>query len=722
MKTTNSLLLLLSFPLFSCATQYTQQSPKGGGAKPASVAQVSDPYIWLEDAKDPRVRPWALEHNAKVETELSGDPRAKDTAEQTRQILMAKDRIAMPGLANGKIRNFWQDAEHVRGIWRVTSIEEYAKDDPKWETILDVDKLNLAEKKSYVFRGSNCLPPDYDRCLVTLSDGGKDEAEVREFEVSTKTFVIGGFNLPPAKSDVSWIDHDHLFVGTNFGPDSLTTSGYPREVHIWTRGEPLKKAELVFEGKKTDVSVSAWGEKRPESKNLFVQRGLSFFASDTYLFDEKTHALTKLPFPQTVSFHGSFKGNLFASLRQDWLVGGKKFQAGSILSLPVEKVKDPVFAKYLETVFVPSGKTAFEEIGFTANFVEIGLLNNVYGEIHQFTHTGTTWSHKKLPFPGKGLLGLVSYDPFDQRDRVFASYQSFTKPTTLYYGEAGSLSQGVKAVKQMPARYDASKVIYEQFFATSRDGTRVPYFVVHQKSMKKNSANPTLMYGYGGFEDSMTPFYLGVIGKIWLEKGGVYVLTNIRGGSEFGPRWHEAALKENRQRAYDDFAAIAQDLFARKITSPRRLGIQGGSNGGLLVGAAVTQHPDYYHAVVCESALLDMLRYTKLPPGASWIGEYGDPDDPAMASVIEKYSPYQNVRAGVKYPKMFFHISTADDRVQPGHTRKMVARLEEFGNDVLMFENTEGGHGGAADLEQRVKKTTLEYIYLYQQLMDVALR
>jgi prolyl oligopeptidase len=354
------------------------------------------------------------------------------------------------------------------------------------------------------------------------------------------------------------------------------------------------------------------------------------------------------------------------------------------------------------------------EVAFTRNFIELITLKNVIGELQQIERVNGAWAASKVSLPGGGTLSLVDSNAFDKDDRFFVTYASYTKPTTLY----SVTGKKPVALKHLPAKYDARDLVTEQFFATSKDGTQVPYFVVHKKSMALNGANPTLLYAYGGFEISETPMYLGSIGKTWVEEGGVYVVANIRGGGEFGPRWHEAALKENRQRAFDDFASVAEDLIARKITTPRRLGIMGGSNGGLLVGVAVTQHPEYYNAVVCESALLDMLRYTKLPPGASWMGEYGDPDDPKMAAIIAKYSPYQNIRSGVKYPRIFFHISTADDRVQPGHTRKTVARFDQVGADVLMFENTEGGHGGAADLEQRVRKSTMVNIYLRQQLMD----
>jgi len=701
------LILAVSFVAAGCATSHFT-----GGRAPnaANKPDMTDPYIWLENSNDPKVKQWVQDHNAASKQVLEGDSRFSQIADEARKIVVAKDRIPYPTQHGKMVRNFWQDQDHQRGFVRQTTLTDYMNANPKWETVLDIDELNKAEGKSWVYEGMTCLAPDDDLCLVSLSDGGRDEAEVREFQVSTKQWVSNGFKVPAAKTRVGWIDKDTLFIGTNMGPDSLTDSGYPRQVRVWKRGQKLEDSALVFSGNKSDVSVEAFRNFRKDSGRMYISQGLSFFEAKMFLFDGKK--TTELPFPTTADFQGDFAGQLMAMLRQDWSVNGKTYAAGTVLSLPVSQVGHADALKHLEVIFAPTAKQAFQGFARTRDFLLLGALNNVRGEILKVTRSGGKWTRKPVKMPNDGTLTII--DSNDETNDYFVTYQTYNVPTSLYWGHGSAL----KKIKSLPPKFDAHDLIVEQHEAVSADGTHVPYFIVHKKTMKLDGGNPTLLYAYGGFEVSETPLYSGVNGKVWLEKGGVYVVANIRGGGEFGPRWHEAALKENRQRAYDDFAAVAKDLIARKITSPRRLGIEGGSNGGLLVGVAFTQHPELYNAVVCESALLDMIRYTQMPPGASWIGEYGDPADPVVAAYISKFSPYQNIRSGVDYPEAFFHISTADDRVQPGHTRKMVARLEEKGHHVLFYENTEGGHGGAADPEQTVHKISMEFIYLHRKLMD----
>lgn len=693
--------------LAACASQTTTAT-----RSPSAVNKpdMSDPYVWLEDTKNPKTQRWIQDHNAISKQTLETDSRFKKIADETRAIVVAKDRIPYPTQHGKMVRNFWQDQDHLRGYVRQTTLRDYMNKNPKWETILDIDQLNKIEGKSWVYEGMKCLAPADDLCLVSLSDGGKDEVEIREFQVSTKQFVSGGFFVPAAKSHVDWIDKDTLFIGTNMGPDSVTDSGYARTVRVWKRGQPLADSELIFSGAKSDVSVSAWKNFRKDSGLMYISQGVSFFEEKVMLYDGKK--TTPLPFPSTADFQGDFAGQLMAKLRQDWNVNGKTYQAGTVLSLPVADVGRQNATERLEVIYTPNSKQAFDGFARTRDFLLLSQLNNVRGQILKVVRKGGKWIQTPIKMPNDGTVTIV--DSNDNTNDYFVIYQTYTTPTSLFWGHESTL----KKIKSLPPKFDAHDVVMEQKEAISADGTRVPYFLVHKKGIRYDGSNPTLLYGYGGFEISETPLYSGVMGKVWLEKGGVYAVANIRGGGEFGPRWHEAALKENRQRAYDDFAAVAQSLISSKITSPRRLGIQGGSNGGLLVGVAMTQHPELYNAVVCESALLDMIRYTKMPPGASWIGEYGDPADPKVADYISKFSPYQNVFKGVSYPEALFHVSTADDRVQPGHSRKMTARLEEKGHAVLFYENTEGGHGGAADPEQTVHKVAMEYTYLYRKLMD----
>ena len=675
--------------------------------------RMKDTHIWLEDSTLKDTQDWVKKRNEKSASLLQGDPRFLKVAADVRAILTASERIPMPSRRGDVILNFWQDQNHKRGIWRTTNWTEYQKPSPKWETLLDIDELNRLEKKSWVFKGVQCFWPENDLCLIELSDGGRDESTLREFQISKRNWVQGGFEVPAAKSNVSWIDQDTLFISTDFGEGTLTSSGYPRQIRVWKRGTPLKEAKLVFEGAKEDVSVGAWRTLTTESKLMFFSQGLNFFESKLFVFDGKSTHL--VPFPKSADYVGNFHDVLLARLRDNWVTPIKTFKAGSVVSLPESAIDSVNALNEVREVFVPDDRSSVQSVSLSKDFLTINVLRNVKSELFRAEQKDSGWVSRPISFRENGVISVLGNNETD--NQFLVTFETFNEPTSLYFADF-SKGQAFKKVKSLPQQFDARDIVIQQFESVSRDGTKIPYFLVHKKGLVLDGSNPTLLYGYGGFESTEAPFYSGTIGKVWLEKGGVFALANIRGGGEFGPRWHEAALKENRQRAFDDFASVARDLQSRKITSARRLGIKGGSNGGLLVGVSAMQTPELYHAVICEAALLDMIRYTELPPGASWIGEYGDPKDQKMRDVIAKYSPYQNIKPNVTYPQIFFYTSTADDRVQPGHTRKMVARLEDNGHDVLMYENTEGGHGGAADLEQSVKKLALEYVYLYQKLMD----
>lgn len=674
-----------------------------------------DLYQWLEVNESSQTKSWVTKKNEDSAQFLKADPRFNQIAAHTRKILTAQDRIAYPSVNGDLVRNFWTDQDHQRGLWRQTSLENYLEEEPEWETILDVDALNQKEGKSWVFKGARCLPPENDRCLVELSDGGGDTAVIREFQISTKSFVKDGFQVPPAKSEVSWIDKDTVLAQTDFGPGSLTTSGYPRIAKIWKRGTELKDAQTVFKGEKDDVSAGGYVIHRSEGPYVFFHRSLSFYESETFWF--KDGQAIKVPKPDTARVVTVFDGQMILSVKEDWTLSDRTIKRGSALSFPMGSLQEKNVADKIQVLFEPTDEQAYQGVSVSKNFLLLHILNNVNGEIHKAFRKDGTWSFEEVGLPKNGDVAVASAR-FDS-DKVFFRYENFTVPSTLYYmDESGSM----KVAKQLPPKFDASNLEVSQNFAVSRDGTRVPYFIIHKKSMKLDGSNPTLMYGYGGFRVSMTPFYSAVSGKVWLEKGGVYVLTNIRGGAEYGPSWHAAALKKNRHKAFEDFEAIAKDLIERGITSPRKLGIMGGSNGGLLVGAAATRAPELYNAVVCNVPLLDMIRYTQLPPGASWIGEYGDPKDQEMAEYIRTYSPYQNVKENETYPEIFFYTSSKDDRVHPGHARKMAAKMEGFGHRVWYYENIEGGHGGAADIEQRVEMISLQYTYLFKKLFDSKMR
>lgn len=545
-------------------------------------------------------------------------------------------------------------------------------------------------------------------CVWSAFCGGADATVVREFDVETKSFVKGGFQLPEAKSNLSWIDENTVFVGTDFGPDSLTDSGYPRIVKVWERGQKLEEATTIFTGNQSDVAVQGFVTRDKEESYKLIYQGLDFYTSEIYLLNDD--GLTQLERPKDSSFRAINNGQLLLELKSDWTIGDKTFQQASLLSIDInEYLKGK---KNFTEVLVPDDRTAISGISSTKDYLLINLLKDVSSELHRYWYADGKWQSKKIDLPEFGALSVAGTS--DKHNNFFVNYTSFLKPSTLFYFD--EKQKEFSELKSLPAFFDAKPYKVEQHFVTAKDGVKVPYFIVMSKDIEYNGKNPTLLYGYGGFEVSLNPSYSALTGKNWLEQGGVYVLANIRGGGEYGPDWHQAALKENRHVAFNDFISVAEDLIKRKITSEEHLGIRGGSNGGLLVGTVATMRPDLFGAVVCQVPLLDMKRFNKLLAGASWMGEYGNPDNEDEWNYIKTYSPYHNVHEDEDYPRIFFTTSTRDDRVHPGHARKMVAKMQGMGHDVLYYENTEGGHGGAANNEQTAKLYALIYTYLADQL------
>lgn len=671
-------------------------------------AAAEDPYLWLEDVGGEKALSWVKEQNAVSVRELEARPDFEKIRTRLLAIMDSKERIPYVSKSGKWYYNFWRDEKNPRGVWRRTTLDEYRKPEPKWEVVLDVDKLGAQEKENWVWKGGNILYPSYDRALVSLSRGGADATVVREFDLVKLEFVKDGFFLPEAKSQVDWIDQDALYVGTDFGPGSLTTSGYPRLAKEWKRGQPLAEAKLVFEGQAGDVAVGAGVSHDHGRKYELVHRGVTFFTSETYL--KRDDKWVKIEKPDDAEVM-TFKDEILLRLRTDWTVGGKKYDGGALVAM---NLKDFLAGKReFEVLFQPSDRKSLAGTTATKNFLLLNELDNVRNRLYQLKHGASGWTRTPMDTPRFGTVSLSGIDP-DESDDYFMTVADFLTPSSLYLGTVGK--DGREKLKSLPAFFDAEGLEISQHEAVSKDGTRVPYFQVSRKGLELNGANPTLLYGYGGFEISMLPNYSAGVGAAWLERGGVYVLANIRGGGEFGPKWHEAARKQHRQRAYDDFIAVAESLVERKVTSPRHLGIQGGSNGGLLMGVMLTQRPDLFGAVVCQVPLLDMRRFNQLLAGASWMAEYGNPDEPEQWAYISKYSPYQNVRKGVKYPRVLFTTSTRDDRVHPAHARKMVARMKEQGHDVLYYENIEGGHGGAANNQQAAFMSALAYTFLLKEL------
>ncbi|HEY1630427.1 MAG TPA: prolyl oligopeptidase family serine peptidase [Rhizomicrobium sp.] len=668
---------------------------------PSIVNEASDPYLWLEDVHGQKPLAWVAQQNARARGILQADPNYQKNFDSVLKVLDATDRIPYGALDHDKIYNFWQDAGHAKGIWRRTGIADYAKPAPAWDTLIDLDKLAADEHEDWVWKGADCNA-SATRCLISLSRGGGDAVVVREFDLATKSFVKDGFALAEAKSQITWLDDDRVLFGTDFGPGSMTTSGYPNVVKLWKRGTPMASAQTIFTGKLSDVSSGPAVFREPSGAIALVQRGISFFESEYYLVNADG-TTTKLNLPLGADLKGASKGQLLFTLRDDW----NGFAKGTLIAADAKALA--ANSARFTVLYAPDARSSIDEVAAGRDAVYASIYNNVTGSIHVFRARKDGWSDTKLELPAGGSTHIVSTNDWGPEAQY--RFESFLTPTTLY---ADSGDGKPATIKSLPARFDASNLVSEQFFATSKDGTKVPYFVTRPKTLAGPA--PTVLYGYGGFEISETPVYSANFGNLWTTRGGIYVLANIRGGGEFGPAWHQAALKENRQKAYDDFQAVAEDLVKRGLTTPKQLGIMGGSNGGLLVSANMVERPELFGAVVCQVPLIDMIRYTHIGAGASWIGEYGDPADAKAREYISKYSPYQNVKPGKAYPPVLFVTATSDDRVTPVHARKMAAKMEAQGHDVLFYENTDGGHAAAANHKQAAEMWALSFVYLSQKL------
>ncbi|MDB5441945.1 MAG: serine protease of the peptidase family [Phenylobacterium sp.] len=676
---------------------------------PAAHAQPApdDPFQWLEDIEAPRSMAWVEGQNARSAKRLEADPRYETFHKEALAIFTAQDRIPQPRFRAGGIDNFWQDGAHVHGVWRHTTAAAYRTAAPAWETLLDLDALSKAEGRNWIWKGATCLKPAQALCLVRLSDGGSDAVEVREYDTATRRFVAGGFRFANAKQDVEWLDPNTVIIARPGTPDEVTPSGYAYVVRIVGRDG---KATEAFRGQKSDVRAGANVLRGAggHADGVLAERSPTFFEHEYDLLTPR--GALKVALPLKAEFETYVDGQLVFALKQAW----NGFGAGALIAYDLKDLgRDPAAAK-AQLVFQPGPHQAIQQVDSTRDRLVVDLLEDVKGAVDVYARQNGRWVSHRLALPKDANLTLVDVD--DQSDSAFFDAEGFLDPTALWLADAAS---GAAArVKSLPARFDGSRDLVEQYWATSTDGTKIPYFVVRPKAAKLDGSTPTLMYGYGGFELAKPPVYLPEMGRIWLQRGGAYVIANIRGGGEFGPAWHDAVLREKRQLAFDDFAAVAKDMTARGITSPRRLGIYGRSNGGVLTTVSMTQHPELWNAVVVESPLVDMLRYQKLSAGASWIGEYGDPDVPADRAFIARYSGYQNLKPGVKYPEAYITTNTRDDRVHPGHARKYAAKLEAMGVPYLYYEQTFGGHANDADPELNARRWARHYVLLAQKLMD----
>jgi prolyl oligopeptidase len=695
----------------------TIASTTGAQQRPAAqpAADAEDPFLFLEEIEGERALAWARAENERTLGELQRDPRYQQFHDRALQILQARDRIPMVAMRPSGLYNFWQDQDHVRGILRRTTLASYRTATPQWETVLDVDALARAENANWVYQGMNCLPPEERRCLVTLSNGGRDANFVREFDLLAGRFVEGGFSLPEGKQTVAWQDENTILVSRDFAAGTMSASGYPITVRRLRRGQPLAQAQEVFRGSATDNRVDPFvlRDARGRVHAVGASRGVSFFEREYTLFRPGGNVV--LPLPRKASPVGIVDGRVLVSLDQPWEAApGLNFATDSIVSYDLaEWRRDPLRARP-SLVWAPGPRQTLSNVDTTRNALLITTLDNVRGRAFTYNYVNGAWQSRPVALPQNATIGIATAS--DENDLAMFTVTDYLQPASLSLFNAATGS--LETIKTSPERFNASGHVVEQFEATSRDGTKIPYFVVRPRNAPIDGSTPTLLYAYGGFQISQTPNYLATTGRLWLEQGNAWVVANLRGGGEFGPDWHQAAQGANKQRTWDDYIAVAEDLIRRRITSPRRLGVVGGSQGGLLVGTAITQRPDLFNAAIIQVPLFDMMRYHLLGAGASWIGEYGDPRIPEQRAWIQGYSPYQRLTAGRTYPTPFIHTSTSDDRVHPAHGRKAAARLKALGQPYYYYENMQGGHSAAANLQESARRLALEFTYASKRLVD----
>ena len=741
----------LAVPMLAVLTLTTSSTFAADAASPGDTPMPAspptsddDPHVWLEEVLGENALGWVRDRNDQTREALT-DSEPFTQLEQALQTILDDDQRIPAVVQRGDyLYNFWRDQEHPRGLWRRTTREEYRRGTPSWEVLLDVDALGQQEDENWVWAGSQVLRPSYERAVVMLSRGGADARVVREFDLTTKTFVEDGFEVPESKGSVSWIDADHLFVASDFGPGSMTDSGYPRTVRLWTRGTPLSEATVVFEGRDDDLSVSAFHDDSPGYERDYVRRARSFYVNELFV-REGDGSLRKIDVPDSAS-KGIFRGLLAIELRDPWTHGDRTYVPGTLLLADLESFLTPADGSSVSAdrrpvavAFEPDDHQALAASTFTKNALAVTILADVKNRVQVIDLTGCEQGSAAERIgrirdrctaptiltagPEIGTVSLQAVDA-DETDEVFVTTTGFLEPTTLALGSLATPQAATEELKRLPSFFNTDGLTVQQHFATSDDGTRVPYFLIgpadRLAESEEATSSPTVLYAYGGFEISLVPRYDPLVGKAWLEKGGVYAIANIRGGGEYGPRWHQAALQANRLRAYEDCAAVARDLCERGITTPQQLAVKGGSNGGLMVGNMLTKYPELFAATVCQVPLLDMKRYSQLLAGASWMQEYGNPEKPEEWAFLKTFSPYHNVKPQApnaeSYPETLLLTSTRDDRVHPGHARKMMALLESYGHPALYYENIEGGHGGAATNKQQAFMQSLAWTFLASRL------
>ncbi|GAB2502246.1 Prolyl endopeptidase [Corynebacterium atrinae] len=663
---------------------------------------------YLEDIDSPLALEWARDWSAATEADVDKHSGRSTLQQRIKAALDVDERIPYVVRRGPHLYNFWRDAAHQRGLWRRTTLDSYLSAQTEWEVLIDVDALAQAEGESWVWKGAHVRTPNYDRALVRLSRGGADASEVREFDLHTGEFVTDSpFTLPEAKSDLSWIDRDTLLVGTDTGERSLTASGYPAQVRVWHRGDNIVDAHVYTSGRVDDVAVGAWADTTPGFERIIVSRALDFYRSRQCVAQglDPRASLQVLEIPEDCE----------AIIRRQWLFLAPRTEfagipAGGLGVIALERFLEG--DRSIEVVFSPTEHVSLQSTAFTAHHLILTLLDDVSTQLRVHALSNPLESSWPINLPDLVTASVVATSPHDG-DEVWITTSSFTEPDTLYRLDLAS-GATPQAVRHLPALFDAAGLETRQHWVTSADGTRVPYFITGDFSA---GPRPTLVGGYGGFEVSLTPGYSAVRGIAWLEQGHFFVQPNLRGGGEFGPNWHTQVVKTNRHKVWEDHHAVLRDLVERGYATPELIGIRGGSNGGLLTSGALVQYPQALGAAVIQVPLTDMLRYHTWSAGASWMAEYGDPAVPEERAAIERWSPLHNVSATPQYPPALVTTSTRDDRVHPAHARLFAQALQEAGQPVDYFENTEGGHAGASDNEQVARVESLIYTWLIQRLV-----
>jgi prolyl oligopeptidase len=697
-----------------------------------------DPFLWLEDAQGARALAWVAAENAKTEAVLQADARFRDNYAALIKMASGTRYVPPPSLLGDGVAVFTADASHPRGALQWATLADYQAPTPQWRTLIDVGALDAADGQNWLIPSIDCPPRNAHRCLVTLSAGGEDAAELREFDLRSGAFVSGGFRLPRGVQVAGWVDPDTLIVARDWGAGTTTAAGYPFVVKLLRRGDELSAAKEVFRGEPSDANVWPWVLCDGQGdKSVLIQRARDIYHTETYLLAPS--GIVRLAVPPQATLRGLFAGKLVFTLEEDWRFRGQTMRAGTLVAVPLAWLAGSDLQRGAPddspmAVFQPGPRESIEDVATLRERIAVTYYDNVRGRLVLFSNHGERgWAASPVPVPDNATVDIFGAVPGGTGSLPNVNLWTTGRPdsNTLFYRVSSFLEPehgwqlngatgNARSLAAQPATFEATADVTEQFEATAPDGTRIPYFVVHPKGMKLDGDNPTILTGYGGWRVIEAPYYDPVIGALWLSRGGVFVLANIRGGGEFGPAWHDAAVKTHRQVVFDDFTAVARDLIARKITRPERLGMMGASNGGLVVGVSLVQHPELWNAAVMDKPILDLMRFEKIARGAAGVGEYGSTAQANERAMLIATSPYANLRAGVRYPPPLLLTNTQDDRSGPAHARKFAARLGAMGDPYFFYEVGEGGHAGShgATLNQQALTSALEMTYFAQRLMD----